>query len=370
MIGRMLSIRSVGQLFGLVLPEPGRKSKCPFREHKKRKDATFRVYLSRSNNHPMWKCWSCDPPDNVGDSIALYARLAGCERKDAWKKLKDEGFAVPGAEKGRRGNGSEDGGADRRAYEQEQKKVGYGVLPCGTQPKLVLQLDETKWKQWAQLSNGGLKKFASMRKLPVDFLRQHGVIELPGGKHVGFTYFDPKTGAPCRVKVRGIEEKSFFILPRPDRGQPDAKALGPLYLAHDLKPDGGPVVIVEGEIDALTLRYVGIRNVVSLPDGADSAKTVSFEPLLSGFAFRLVATDHDKAGVAAFRTIRARAYGQDSLRVNWRRMIGVDELEDIESYKDANDALKDGGFTRDNFLTCLKVAAEDEGYLFSDWMTA
>lgn len=362
MNGQTLSIRAVGALFGLTLPEPGRKCKCPFRKHVGRKDPTFRVYMNTrgDGNTMLYKCWSCDPPDNTGDSVALYARLAGCDRNDAWKKLKDQGFAVPGGEKAGRSR-SNGGDPERQAYEKEAKRAGYDVPPKGVQPKAVLPLDIDEWNVWRALRTGALDRFAVARKLPVEFLRAQGMIDLPKGRCVGFTYFDPRSGVPCRVKVRTVEEKRFWMLPKPNESKPDAKALAPLYLAHLLKSDGGPVTIVEGEIDALTLAYVGIPNVVSLPDGSESAKTVDLSPILSGFTLRLVATDGDRAGSAAHNMLRARSYGQVNSRVEWERMVIRNGDEDIESFKDANDALKEG-FTREQFLACLRISATEVGY--------
>jgi hypothetical protein len=362
--GRALTIRAVGQLFGLTLPEPGGKCKCPFRVHRQRKDPTFRVYKARVSGSVLYKCWSCDPPDNVGDSVALYARLAGCDRKEAWKRLKNDGYAVPGArEGGSRGGRGDD--RDRSEYAKTAKRAGYGIPPCGSRPKRVLALDVEEWKRWRALDTGALARFAKERQIPVEFLRRYGMIDLPGGEYVGFTYFDPDTRAPCRVKVRGVAEKKFFVLPRPGKSDGEAKALAPLYLAHELKPDTA-VVVVEGEIDALTLRYAGIRNVVSLPDGSSSAKTADLSPLVDRFKARLAATDGDKAGDEAFRVLQARDYGQDTVRVRWRKLIETADGDDVVAYKDANDALRDGKFTREDFVTCLRVAEEKGGYVV-DW---
>src|SRR3990167_2889834 len=99
---KLLTIHDVGLLFGLNLPAPGlgkrSRAKCPFRKHTRR-DPTFRVFNSRKTGEEIFKCWSCDPGDpNVGDAVALYAKLAAVDRRTAWRRLLDEGFAVPGAQ--------------------------------------------------------------------------------------------------------------------------------------------------------------------------------------------------------------------------------------------------------------------------------
>ena len=353
-MARPLTIPEVGRLFGLALPPVRGKAKCPFRNHKRR-DKTFRVYLSRTTGQALFKCWSCDEPDNVGDAIALYARLAGVDRKTAFKRLREDGFDMPGGSN--HGPSPDQDDADRRAYDKAQRETVHAIPPEGTLPKRVLPFNVAQWERWKAYSAGALAKFAALRGIPEAFLREHGMVEIPGG-YVGFTYFDPMTGKPCRVKCRSIERGKWWVEPRSSEEDPDALALGPLYLAHDLRKIGArePLILVEGEIDALTLLYAGIGNVVSLPDGSESAKTADLRTVIGRYAPWLIATDDDKPGEISYRVLEARAAPSPTVRVKWRKLSMDGETEELQAFKDANDALR-GGFHRDDFLTCLDVAS-------------
>jgi hypothetical protein len=351
-MGRPLTIPEVGRLFGLALPPPKGKAKCPFRKHVRR-DKTFRIYFSRLKGEQIWKCWSCDEPDNVGDAIALYARLAGVDRKTAFKRLKDDGFDMPGSSQSGQSAARDD--ADREAYKKAQQGSAHGIPTHGVPPPRVLPFNVAQWEKWRAYSAGALAKFAELRGMPEAFLREHGMVEIPGG-YVGFTYFDPMTRKPCRVKIRSVERGKWWVEPR--EKDSDASALGPLYLSHTLTKIGGkePAILVEGEIDALSLLYAGILNVVSLPDGSESSKTADLRPLAGRYSPWLIATDDDVPGEQSFRVLEARARLTPAVRVKWRRLVIDGGTEDLQSFKDANDALR-GGFRQADFLNCLDVAS-------------
>jgi hypothetical protein len=353
-----LTIAAVGRLFGKDLPlSPPGKCKCPFRQHH-RQDKTFRLFAG-STGDVLWRCWSCDEPDNKGDAIKLYQILSGCDRKEAWKRLREDGFAVPGL--------NEDGKRARPSYDRTQRKpAGPGIVAVARGP--VLPLDQAELERWRSADTGAIAAFAKKRGIGEDVLRDHGIVEVQPG-HVGFVYVDPATNVPCRVKVRGVVEKRFWIEPRPDPSKPGARALAPLYLAHRLRPTDAQVktaVITEGEADALALISAGIPNVVSLPDGSDSAKTVDLRPLWRRFTLWLVATDGDAPGNAAAQVLRERAMVTrctDVVRVQWKRVVEDEGGGGVVEYKDANDALRDG-FTREDFVQCFRVATRDRfGYV-------
>lgn len=344
-----LTVRDVGRLCGVQLPSAPGKAKCPIRKHQ-RDDKTFRVFVSRSGDE-IWKCWSCDEPDNVGDAVALYAHLQKLGRKEAWLKLREMGHEVPGSDRT---------GTDRRSF------VPRVVAPPLAKPKVgvrgvkverVLPLPQARLETWRALPDDGVREFLESRGFDPSFdFRSFGVIAMPSSC-VGFVYVDPMTGSPCRVKVRGTRDKKFWNEPRPDPNQPGAKALAPLWLSDRLKLDvaaSEALIITEGELDALALVSLGIPNVVSLPDGSESALTVSLEPLCGIFRTWYVAVDADEPGERAWRHLRdrARASGAEPVRITWARMEG----DEVERFKDANDALK-AGFTREDFERCLRVSA-------------
>lgn len=348
---RELTLWNVGQLLGVKLPRPGQKSKCPFRKHKRR-DKTFRVYRSRKSGDELWKCWSCDAPENVGDAVSFYARFTGLERGDAYRDLMRKGFDLPGYDP------NKDRGAAHRTYNRRPK--GPPPIPVeGTSQGPFLRMDMDKWRVWKSACNGAVSRYAQDRSLDTDVLRLHDVVDVDS-RCVGFGYRDPETGLPCRVKIRPVDRKTFWIEPRGSDGESRAK--GPLYLAHDLEVNLGQqeaVIITEGETDALSLRQLGYRNVVSLPDGAESAATVSVEPIAEGFQVWLVSTDNDEEGHRAYQTLRKRGrkLGVDVVRLIWGALIKDETGDEVVEFKDANDALQ-AGFDRKDFDHCIERATE------------
>lgn len=332
---RRLTIESVAAMFGRSVPPVGKRSLCVIRKHK-RADKSFSVFQSR-DGVPLWKCHSCDSPDNVGDAVKLYALLTGQDRKAAWNDLREQGYEVPGMKDG------------PREPVQRPRPRAIPIQGAEAPQKQIVPLDPRRWDELRSNRMGAVERFALARGLDPDYLRELDVVDVARDA-VGFGYRDPKTGGGCRVKVRAIERKAFWIEPRGE----GATALSPLYLAHDLRSesDAPYVVVVEGEVDALTLRCFGIRQVVSLPDGASSASKVDLSPLWYRSAVVLSATDADSEGDKAHRDLfgRVMGMGRQIARVRW---VG----RDGRAWKDANEALVEGAFSREDFVRCLEQAA-------------
>jgi 5S rRNA maturation endonuclease (ribonuclease M5) len=351
-----LTIQGVGAMFSLRLPSPPGRCKCPFRKHKRAQDKTFRVFVGRGGVS-LVKCWSCSDGeadgDNCGDAVWLYSKLAGISRKEAWLKLKSDGYAVPGMREDGQPHDHRPTPPPRR---EEKKALGAAGAPTGE----VLPLDPAKLATWSTIDTGALAEFSMERCISIDVLRRNGVIEMPS-RTIGFVYSD-RAGAPCRVKIRPLDRKTFWIEPRGVPEKPGAKALAPLYLAERLPPRevAGSyewVAIVEGEVDALSLKAAGIENTVSLPDGYASAATVNILPLHNRYNVVFLATDKDDDGEKAARMLRERCAMARVLvaRVRFQRT----EAGELQTYKDANDALC-AGFTRDDFLRCFEFAASEQ----------
>lgn len=337
----------MGRLFGLKLPAVGKRGTCPIREHK-RHDRTFTVFKAPSGDI-LWRCYSCDSP-NSGDAVSLYGALAGLTNVEAFKELIDKGLIERDRKEGSRESSS------RESYQQARVRE---VTPLsgdrGSRP--ILPLDRATWRRWKAAANGAVSAFAAKRGLSVETMIEHDVVQV-NGNAIGFGYRDPATMVPCRVKVRSVDRKQFYIEPRGPGGDDARKALAPLYLAHELPQLCSPkrsVVITEGEIDCLTLKHHGFVNVVSLPDGADSAAKVDLTPLSVGYHYWLIATDADEAGSKAYGVLRQRALanGIRPVRIYWRAVVDGE----LVTYKDANDALL-GGFGRDDFETAIQRSAE------------
>jgi 5S rRNA maturation endonuclease (ribonuclease M5) len=351
---RKLSIRDVGRALGLDLPPVGKKGKCPFRKHK-RKDKTFRVFRAKGSGDELWKCWSCDPPDNVGDAIGLYARHENVDRTSAIEALKKQGFEGPTG-------GRPPPYRPSRSSSRPQRPT-CDIPVTGTNTGPFLSLDIRRWRAWRSNGSATIEDFARTRRIRSATMREHDVVEVDRDV-VGFGYRDPDTLVPCRVKVRPLKRKAFWIEPRCKDPDSDARARSPLYLAHELPLIIGPdaaVVIVEGEVDALTIKDIGIQSVVSLPDGDASAGTVNIEPIAAGYRAWLVATDLDDAGHEAYLKLRKRAWplGIEVARVRWCKLVEQETGEELVQYKDANEARVAGDFSRADFERCFAKATEE-----------
>jgi len=330
---------AVASMFGKRLPEVGRRGFCVFRDHK-RKDKSLTIFKSEGGDL-LYKCFSCDAPDNVGDALAMYAQLEGIDRKTAWHQLRDRGYGVPG--------GEDDHARVRRAPPPPRKRPVpvTGRAPVGG----VLPLAQDRWRQWHLQRLGAVEQLGAERHLDAELLRDYDVVDVDRDV-VGFGYREPFGGQPCRVKCRPLTRKTFWIEPRPAKGQ-EGKALGPLYLADRLQcVPGHPsvAIVTEGELDALTFIQAGLSNVVSLPDGAQSAGRVDLQPLSSGFLLWLVATDRDAEGQQAFCVLRdrSRLLGATAVRL----LLGRSD----QQFKDANEALQ-AGFESADFIRSVNRAA-------------
>ena len=134
---------------------------------------------------------------------------------------------------------------------------------------------------------------------------------------VGFPYY--RNGAITAAKYRCIEDKDFTQ---------DAGGAHDFFGIDQVVPDK-PIVIVEGEIDALTGIECGIENVVSVPSGApmkvvDGKVTASEDKkfafvwnaheILSKAPYIVIATDNDSPGQALAEEL-ARRIGKHKCRL-------------------------------------------------------
>lgn len=332
---RRLTIGEVAAMFGKQAPEVGKRSHCLIRRHK-RSDKVFSVFRSKEGT-VLWKCHSCDAPDDRGDALKLYCVLSQKDRKTAWRELKDYGYEVPGLQDAPQGN-----------RPMPRPKL-VPIQGRDADAKEILSLAPERWSELQSKRLGAVEAFALTRGLDAEFLRQHDVVDMASDV-IGFGYRDPKTNLPCRVKARALERKSYWIEPRGEQGK-QGIALSPLYLANDIQflSEHAPfVVVTEGEVDALTLRAIGIPSAVSLPDGSGSASKVDLSPLWYRSAVVLSATDADEEGERAHRDLFARvhAMGKQIARLRWTDGNG-------RTFKDANEALL-AGFGREQFVSVME----------------
>jgi twinkle protein len=150
---------------------------------------------------------------------------------------------------------------------------------------------------------------------------------------IAFPYY--KGGKLVAAKYRAIESKDFT---QSGGGAQD-------FFNIDSIDPSKPIVIVEGEIDALTLIEAGVENVLSVPSGApmkvvdgkvDASEDRKFafvwsaHDILKNAPYVVIATDTDSAGQALAEEL-ARRIGKDKCRVA------------KFDYKDLNEAFLDKG---------------------------
>ena len=139
---------------------------------------------------------------------------------------------------------------------------------------------------------------------------------------ISFPYFENKK--LVNIKYRNIEDKKF---------EKEAGCRSSIFNFDGLNLEW-PIIITEGEFDAVAAWMLGFENVCSLPDGASSTKYVSvFENTTCEI---IIATDNDNDGENAAEKIA--------------NMLGAFRCKRLifpNGVKDFNDALKAGMTTED-----------------------
>lgn len=160
---------------------------------------------------------------------------------------------------------------------------------------------------------------------------------------IGFPYF--RNGSLVGVKYRSFPEKDFT---QESGGAHDFFGLDSII------PDR-PIVIVEGEIDALTLHEAGIDNVVSVPGGAPvkvaDGKVAASEDKKFAFVWNarevldkapyvILATDQDTPGQALAEEL-ARRIGKDKCRLAKFQAKDLNEVLNDPARQDASADIND-----------------------------
>lgn len=174
------------------------------------------------------------------------------------------------------------------------------------------------------MTNDPMEWLKNVRKLNGDLLEAMGVrvVDHAIGRAVAFPY--RRGGKPYAAKFR-TPDKRFSASSGITRG---------LYNEDDLRRMPAlPIVITEGEIDALSVMQAGFERCVSVPDGwtKDGNKTdalIAVESDLRLSPFVIVAGDSDESGESLPRVISQILKGHDVRSVTWP-----------EGCKDANDVL-------------------------------
>ena len=149
---------------------------------------------------------------------------------------------------------------------------------------------------------------------------------------VGFPYIDPKTDNIYAVKYRGIDIKDHI-----------QEGSATSFYGVERIIDEEPIVIVEGEIDCLSAREAGVRNAISVPNGAPVKVSDGSVDPSEDRKFNYVWQAHDKLKKAEkiIIAVDGDAPGK-ALAEELARRIGKSKCWTVEipdDCKDANDVL-------------------------------
>jgi len=200
---------------------------------------------------------------------------------------------------------------DAQGSVQPKRRIQLAAVP---QPKIVSNALSQHHYEW--LAKRGISKYtadkAKLFSADKWFARLNKTADC-----IGFPYY--RDGALVAAKYRSFPEKDFT---QDSGGAHD-------FFGIDQVDKGKPLVIVEGEIDALTLMEAGIENAVSVPSGAPikvaDGKVLPSEDkkfayvwnareIIDAVPYVVLATDQDGPGQALAEEL-ARRIGKEKCRV-------------------------------------------------------
>ncbi|KAI5332113.1 hypothetical protein L3X38_022241 [Prunus dulcis] len=217
---------------------------------------------------------------------------------------------------------------DGRAAHNEVKKI---VQFSGQMTEESLRLEPPGEK---------ITAYFSERMISEETLRRNAVMQRSGDKDIiAFTY--KRNGLLVGCKFRSIEKRYWK-----EKGSEKT-----LYGIDDIN-DAAEIIIVEGEIDKLSVEEAGFCNCVSVPDGAPGKSSNKLPPVEKDTRYQylrsckqhldkvsriILATDNDKPGQALARDIALRLGTHRCWQVRWPKK------DESSYYKDANEVLRHMG---------------------------
>ncbi|XP_076960557.1 primase homolog protein-like [Bidens hawaiensis] len=181
-----------------------------------------------------------------------------------------------------------------------------------------------------------LINYFAERMISVEVLQKNAVMQMVDDKNViAFTY--RRKGEIVNCKFRSITNRKFWQAKHGER----------ILYGVDGINEGNTIVIVEGEIDKLSMNEAGILNCVSVPDGAPqqvSLKALPSKKQDARFKYLLdcnldkaskiiLATDGDGPGQALAEELSCRLGKERCWLVTWPKK------DEVTRYKDANEVL-------------------------------
>ncbi|OVA05130.1 Toprim domain [Macleaya cordata] len=220
-----------------------------------------------------------------------------------------------------------------------------GALENGRKSSVkVARIDKTETRRVITEESIGLEPlcdeliaYFAVRMISGETLRRNAVMQKSGDElAIAFTY--RRNGVLVSCKYRDINKKFW-----------QEKATEKILYGLDDIKDASDIIIVEGEIDKLSMEEAGFRNCVSVPDGAppqvsnkelpptDEDKKYQYlwncKEYLDKASRIILATDADQPGQALAEELARRLGRERCWRVKWPKKNNVDVC------KDANEVL-------------------------------
>ena len=277
-------------------------------------ERSLAVHIEADGREAQWMCHRATCEWTGGSSVADAKSIS--RRTQSESAMGSNTSVGTGMSSRRPGAGA--GGAVKLPTPESLERVG----PGETTPAAK------KWGAW--LESRGIDLAVAER----NGLASQNVFSPPAGAHVDALVFPyMRDGELVNIKYRG-EDKSFW----------QVKGAEKILFGLDDIAGAREIVIVEGEMDKLALEQAGVKNVVSVPDGAPGKvkdgpvpapeEDRKFEYLwncraaLDPVSRVVIAADADAPGQALAEELARRLGKERCFRVHWP-----------EGCKDANDVL-------------------------------
>ena len=205
------------------------------------------------------------------------------------------------------------------------------------------------WRNFTTLSDKIVKYFEG-RKISQSTLQHFGITEE--------TYYQPQLQKNVNNIVFNYFEKDILINKKyRSADKKFTQSAGTKNIFYNINSiiNEKECYIVEGEIDALTLHEIGVKNVISLPNGANDTDDVwlNCESYLKDIELFYIATDNDTKGDEVAEKIAQRLGRWRCKRISYTLKDANDDLLEgnlKESLKTAKNYPVSGTFTMSDML--------------------
>uniref|UniRef100_A0A7C5AM47 Zinc finger CHC2-type domain-containing protein n=1 Tax=Desulfobacca acetoxidans TaxID=60893 RepID=A0A7C5AM47_9BACT len=150
-------------------------------------------------------------------------------------------------------------GAEGDVFDFYQKRHGVDFKTALQELARLAGLDPDAEDRRGEEQGLTLEAFAEAKRLPIDFLQEHGVIEVKGGNGRPYVVFEYR-GLGGKV-IPEANRLRFSMAERPIAKRGGKPALYGLWRQAELLAEEGELLLVEGESDALTAWLYGLPAV-------------------------------------------------------------------------------------------------------------